>query len=241
VKGNDHILVDFGMTGPQALLQTAGLSPLDIEVVCPTHSHADHIGGLECLALLNRYVGRKFFNKPKTRMIITEEYQRILWDNSLRGGLERNEEGEGSKAMTFSDYFGIIRPRWKTHQPRETFEVVVGGIKLELFRTKHIPDNGPDWETSFISYGMLIDDRIFFSGDTRFDEDLIEMYKDRSEIMFHDVQFFLGGVHAPLANLRELPKSVKEKMLLMHYADDWGKQDISGFLGFAKQGVRYIF
>lgn len=68
--------------------------------------------------------------------------------------------------------------------------------------------------------------------------------------MFHDVQFFPGAVHAPLADLKTLPKDVKEKMSLIHYADDYKKQDIlsgtseNDFCNgapFTIQGCRYIF
>lgn len=242
IKGDQHVMVDFGMTGPTALAATAGLTPNDIEVVLPTHSHADHVGGLECLALMNRYVGQKFMGKPKVKAVIAEEWQRLLWDCTLRGGLEWNEEVDGShKKLVFSDYFDVIRPTWLVHQPREVFKVNIGGIELELFRTKHIPEQAPGWETSFVSFGLMIDNKVFFSGDTKFDRDLIDMYADRSEVMFHDVQFFPGAVHAPLTDLNTLPARIKEKMLLMHIADNFDTQDIRGFAGYAKQGVRYIF
>ena len=241
IKGDTHIMVDFGMTGPRALFQTAGLGILDIEVIFPTHSHADHIGGLECLALLNRYAGQKIFGQPKkTNVIITEEYQRVLWDATLRGGLEKNEES-GGRNLNFGDYFNAIRPKWKTHQPREIFEISIGSINLEIFRTKHIPDSAPSWETSFISYGLLVDGRVFISGDTRFDPELIEMYAPRAEIMFHDVQFFSEGVHAPLDKLKTLSAKIKEKMILIHYADNWNQQEINDFSGWARQGKSYIF
>ena len=240
IKGDTHILVDFGMTGPAALKGT-GLKPTDIETVLPTHSHADHVGGIECLGLMNRYVGQKFLKKPKLKMIITEEYQRILWDRTLRGGLEDNEnpEGRGQK-LGFVDFFDVIRPKWKTHQPRETFEVDHGSIHLELFRTMHIPEQSVNWEESFISYGVFIDERIFISGDTRFDPELIDLYKD-AEVMFHDVQFFPGAVHAPLEDLRTLPKEIKEKMYLIHYADNWHEQNFDGFAGWAEELVGYNF
>lgn len=95
IKGDKHIMVDFGMTGPQALKQTAGLDAVEIECILPTHSHADHVDGIECLVLLNRYVGQRFQGKPMLKMIIPEEYQRILWDRTLRGGLEYNEDLNG--------------------------------------------------------------------------------------------------------------------------------------------------
>ena len=240
VKGDTHILVDLGSTGQRALRETAGLGLSDIEVILPTHSHADHVGGIENLALNNRYVGRRFQQKPKLKMIIGEEYQRMIWDYTLRGGLEYNEENDAGQKLYLVDYFDIVRPKWKTHQPRETFEVDYGGIHLEIFRTKHIPDTSSNWETSFLSYGLFVDDRIFLSGDTRFDQELIEMYA-HAEYFFHDVQFFPDAVHAPLADLRTLPSEIKARMGLIHYADNFYQQDISGFAGWAGQGVGYLF
>ena len=242
VKGDTHIMVDFGMTGPAGLLDAAGLKPTDIEVLLPTHSHADHIGGIECIGLMNRYVGQKFLKKPKVTVIITEEYQSVLWDRSLRGGMEYNEEEMTERrTLQFGDYFNVVRPTWKTHQPRQIHELDYNGIHLEIFRTKHIPDTAPNWEASFISYGLFIDGHVFVSVDTRFDRELIDLYADRSDVMFHDVQFFPEGVHAPLEKLRELPPEVKQKMFLMHYSDDWAKHDVSDFAGWAIQGTRYIF
>ena len=245
IKGDQHLLVDFGATGQRALLETAGLKPTDIEYVLPTHSHADHIGGFECLALMNRYVGRRFMNKPKLKMVVTPEYQRILWDYSLRGGLEWNEADEADEdsgeKLTLADFFEVITPDWKTHQPREIWAVDVGGIKLQMFRTKHIPEGEGGWADSFVSYGLLIDGKVFYSADTRFDPDLINLYADQAEVMFQDVQFFPGAVHAPLEDLKTLPDAVKAKMMLVHYADSFQEQDITGFAGWTQQGVIYEF
>lgn len=242
IKGNQHIMVDFGMTGPAALLDVAGLKVTDLEVLLPTHSHADHIGGLEAVALMNRYVGIPFMKKPKVTMIINEDYQRILWDRSLRGGLEYNEEEVALKRnLGFSDYFNVIRPCWKQQQPREVHDIQFGDIHLEIFRTKHIPDTASGWQESFISYGLMIDGHVFMSGDTRFDRALIDMYGDKASVIFHDVQFFPGGVHANLDDLKTLPEEIKEKMYLIHYPDNWESIDIRGFAGWGEEGVRYIF
>jgi len=248
IKGDTHIMVDFGSTAPYALASSTTLSLTDIEVVLPTHSHSDHVGGLEQLALMNRYIGRRIMSKKKLKMIIDENYQRILWTHTLQGGLEWNEKAkvsvhgkDGGQKLQFSDFFDVIRPTWKVQQPREVWQVNVGDIKIDLFRTNHIPEQEESWEASFISYGLFVDDRIFISGDTKFDLDLINMYADRSEIMFHDVQFFKGAVHAPLDDLKTLPDEIKQKMYLMHYSDNYFAQDISDFAGWAEQSVSYIF
>ncbi len=241
IKGDKHILVDFGATGPHALKNTARLQTTDIDVVLPTHSHADHIAGLENIGLSSRYVGTRFMKKDKVKIITDENYQRILWSFSLQGGLEWNEVDGMAHKLQFSDYFDVIRPTWKCFSPRETFEVNYGDIHLEIFRTNHIPEQSSKWEASFVSYGVFIDDHVFVSGDTKFDKDLIDIYASKSDVMFHDVQFFPGAVHAPLADLKTLPADIKKKMYLMHYADNWKSQDISDFGGWVQQGVRYIF
>jgi len=242
VKGNTHIAVDFGMTAPRALKETAGLEVTDLETVLPTHSHADHVGGIECVGLMSRYFGIPRLGKKKPVFIINEEYQEILWDRTLRGGMEWNEEEQTSQSLLgFCDYFDVVRPQWLKHQPREILSVNYGGIEIEMFRTMHIPDSARGWQDSFVSFGLWVDRRVFISVDTRFDRDLIDLYAHRSEVMFHDVQFFPGAVHAPLADLKTLPEDIKRKMHLMHYSDDWERQDISGFAGWTLQGHRYIF
>lgn len=245
IKGDTHIMVDFGQKGQIALWETAHLKTTDIEILLPTHSHANHIGGYETLALMNRYVGQRLMQKDFLKMIITPEYQRVLWDNSLRGGLEWNEEKVNDEIrgvrLGFGDFFKTIRPNWKTYSPRETFTCNIDEIHLELFRTMHIPEQSPSWEASFLSYGLMIDERVFISGDTRFDPELIEIYGDKAEVLFHDVQFFPGAVHAWLEDLRSLPIVIKEKMFLVHYADNWKDQKINEFAGWTQQGKRYIF
>ena len=181
IKGDQHIMIDFGMTGPRAIHEVAGIEHTDINIVLPTHSHADHIGGFETLGIDNRYI-----LKRRLKMIITEDFQRVLWTHSLQGGLQWNEI-ENNKMLSFSDYFEPIRPKWKSFSPRETYELDIGNIHLEMFRDAHIPEQAETWEASFISYGLFIDGHVFVSGDTKFDPSLIDLYADRSSIMFHDV------------------------------------------------------
>ncbi|GAB1429971.1 hypothetical protein MASR2M18_08040 [Ignavibacteria bacterium] len=240
VKGDTHILVDFGSTGPNALA-AVGIEPTDISVFLPTHSHCDHIGGVEFLSLLNRYVGVSVLKKPKLRMIINEEYQDILWNMSLRGGMEFNEVSAYGNRLTFDDYYDVARPTLKTTSPRETWEIDFNGIKIEIFRVNHIPGNSTSAGTAFITYGLFIDNRIMISGDTKFDMSLIELYADRAEYIFHDASLSPNPVHASLSELRGLPADIKKKMFLMHYSDDWRNFPVDDFAGYARQGERYIF
>ena len=246
IKGNTHIAVDLGNSFPTALWQVAGLKEGDIRCVLPTHSHDDHAGGVGQIALFNKYIGRPYDKHPKLDCIITNDYQRILWDKTLSGSLEYNaryllEDGE-ERMLNFSDFFNVIRPIWKEHKRREIFEIDYKGIKLEMFRTNHIPEQSKDWSDAFVSYGLYIDDRIFYSSDTKFDPELIAMYCDCSEYMYHDFQMFdPETVHAPFSVGQKMAPYVKEKVFPMHLSEDYLEKDISGFAGWAEQGCRYIF
>ncbi len=240
IKGQDHILVDCGTKTPQALHET-GLPITDIKNIFITHSHADHIGGLEELLLRNRYITR-----TKPNIIINETYQHILWDLSLRGGCAFNEEN-ANDVLNFHDFVNIIHPTHLHGYSRQTMEAEIGKINIKIVRTKHIPDSSNSWESSFWSSGLIIDDRILFTADTRFDPDLIKDFDAvfNFEIIFHDCQFFTGGIHASLEELSQLPDKYKKKTLLTHYGDNWNKYlnqiKKQNFIGLAKQMVYYNF
>lgn len=241
IKGNKHILVDFGMTGPRALDEIAGIDVADIDTVLPTHSHSDHIGGMEFLALYHRYVVEQILHKQKLKMIITEEYGKILWELSLRGGLEWNESNSFGRKLRFGDYFDAIRPKIITRTPRLKAEIDYEGIHIELFGTNHIPDNAKTQKQAFITFGLFIDNKIMVSGDTKFDRELIMEYAEKAEVIFHDTSFLPNPVHSSIIEMRTLPPEIKKKIYLMHYSDNWKEQNISDFAGFVKAGYRYIF
>lgn len=238
VKGNDHVLIDCGTLCPYAF--TTYNTPItSVKNVLITHSHADHIGGLEEMALMGRYT-----TKVRPKMVITDYYKKILWNQSLRGGCSYGEYTDGGY-MTFDDYFEQIKPRQIARLPRPMYEADVGSINIKIFRTKHIPDSAGSWRKSFYSEGVLIDDRILFPSDTRFDRALLDWMcgKYPVEYIFHDCQFYPGGVHAPYDDLKTLPDDMKKKMYLCHYGDNYDKFDAvkDGFAGFTERGVYYDF
>jgi len=240
VKGDTHILVDFGLTAPFKLKPITGVDILDIENVLPTHSHSDHIGGLEYLTLKNRYLGQPK-GKPRITMIVPEEYKTVLWDESLKGGLKYNELGKDEPEMNFDSYFNSVIPKKIKKDGRVKHHINFKGIDLEFFHTNHIPGRAESAEDAFITYGLFIDGKVFFSGDTKFDKELIDQYKDKSEVLFHDCSFFPNPVHASIESLRTLSPELRKKIMLMHYGDDYANHEYSDFMGLAVPGVRYIF
>ena len=250
IQGDYHVLVDCGTLGSLAL-DDIGLSVTKVQCYLPTHSHADHIGGFEEIALVNRYITNSL-NKPK--MIIVEEYQDLLWAKSLSGGIEFCETKKG-KPLQLTDFFDILRPKEIEILGQKTWLYQHGPIDLVFMRTRHIPDSTTSIDEAQWCSGILVNNRVWVSGDTMFDRDYPTSFSEISEVMFHDCQMFKGGVHASYSELMTLPAEVRSKMYLYHYNDNWdnpktwvgtsdnftGDPFQDGFLGWAQQQVAYDF
>lgn len=240
LKGDDHLLIDCGTKSPQAL-HDLGIEPSQIGNFLITHTHADHIGGLEEVMMVNRYL-----TSSKPTILINEEFEEILWEHSLRGGSAYSEVHDG-RPLSFGDFWNAVRPVKSVGMKRETWEAKVGSIDIKMPRTMHFPDNARSWQDSFWSCGVLIDERVLFTSDTRFDPELLMEFDERYEleVIFHDCQFFTGGVHASLDELATLPENLKSKIILMHYGDNWEQYEeramAAGFHSFAKQNHSYTF
>jgi ribonuclease BN (tRNA processing enzyme) len=253
VKGDNHVMIDIGSRASMALAE-AGLGPLDIENLLVTHSHADHIGGMEEWCLTARYVAPFALGcargEYRPRLFTTTDYAHILWDYSLRGGLEHSEETQPGRRLALSNYVNLAYGDYQAGFGRPVYRLTVGdaddAIDLKLMRTNHIPDSSASWQTAFYSIGVLVDDRVFISGDTMFDRELVEVFGSGAEIIFHDCQDFVGGVHASYEELRGLPAHLKEKIVLYHLPDGIEEKfdpAADGFRGWAasyRQGS-YIF
>jgi ribonuclease BN (tRNA processing enzyme) len=209
-----------------------------------THQHADHIGGLEELALSNTYLfadaesGKGF----KPQIISSINVLVNLWDTSLKGGLGAIQ---GRHAL-LQDYFFILS--LKHHRQQHDHFLLLKRYRFDIFPTDHIQiERKYDWP----SYGLFITDTrsgqtVFFSGDTRFDYPAYAEMMRRAKICFHDVQLFeqRDAVHPLIGELRTMPAEIKKKTHLYHYGDDWdsGPFDFVAdeFAGFARPQERML-
>ena len=239
VKGQEHLLIDCGTLCSYAFENLYNGKITDINNLLLTHPHADHIGGVEELALAGKYIVKRPVN-----LVITDKFKKLLWKESLCGGIQFSEEGR----MTFEDYFNQIKPVRIQKKPFEMFEANVANINVKLFRTRHVTTRKNSLKESQISYGLIIDDRVLFTADTQFNRPQLEFLLDKFpkiEVIFHDcdVMGYSRGVHAAYDELVTLPKEIKEKTYLCHYSEAVNTIDalVDGFAGLAKHWVYYDF
>lgn len=253
---DDLLLIDFGGLGPRALFELKDRPGFEylghdgqinypaIRRIFVTHQHADHIGGLEELALTNAYAyseaqGNKGF---KPQIISSINVLVNLWDTSLKGGLGAIQ---GRHAL-LQDYFFILALKHQDHQ-HDSFSLL-RRYRFDIFQTDHIQiERKYDWP----SYGLYITDTktgqtVFYSGDTRYDYATYSAMMQAARCCFHDVQLFdyPDPVHPLITELRTMPDEVKKKTVLYHYGDDWDCGDFdfvaTEFAGFAQPQRRYV-
>ena len=215
-RGDYTLLIDCGVTAPLSLYKI-GL-PLDaINAIIITHIHADHTGGLEEFAYRMKF---QYLGKPV--LYVPDTLVEMLWDHSLRGGLEQGNW------RSLDAYFEVRRIR--EGEPVDLHD----GLAVEIIRTEHIPGK--------LSYSLLFNNSFFYTSDMKFDPELVtDLVRKRGCVVFHDCQFVSPGeVHASLEELLTLPEDVQSKIYLMHYADDRERYEgRTGRMRFVEQHVRY--
>lgn len=194
-------LLDCGFKVPQTL-HDMGINMSEIDGIIISHVHADHTGGLEEFGFMGMYV----FNK-KFDLYLAEDLVRELWDKTLAGGME--ELGGGLKGK-LEDFFNVY-----TFSDLKEFNV--NDLNILPIKTLHVNPSKP-------SYSFVINDKVFFSADMKFDRALIvSLFKEGIEHFFHDCQLFTqeNGVHASLEELTTLPEEIRVKIKAMHYGDNY--------------------
>lgn len=215
-SGGRRLLIDAGYTIKFAL-RDRGLSLSDIDAVFITHAHADHCFGLERIGYECRF---KHGFKP-TLYLPPGVYEE-LWEHTLKGGMGRVGEG----AAELSDFFEVVR--------LEKDEFGFEGVRLTTFPNSHTP--------GIPSYGLMINDRLLYSGDTLPIPDIVQRLAPAT--ILHDATLSdWNPVHATVHALCEsYPEDVRKRMYLMSYEDhfeEYLSQVEQEFAGFARQGQEF--
>ncbi|MBD0381831.1 MBL fold metallo-hydrolase [Paenibacillus sedimenti] len=212
LQGHNSALFEFDETNlcidfPESNhlgLHRLGMQLNQIENIFITHLHEDHINGLQKLALFHRvYPG-----KTKPKLFVPAGLKDDLWQ-CLRHGLELTTRGK----LAFEDYFDIVCVE-------ERF--MIAGFTFELVQTLHVPE--------MLSYGIVCKPHFYFSGDTRLEERFILDVAGEVRTIYHECHMQDDHLpsHTSLDELLTLPEAVQEKLILMHYVDDyldWGTRE----------------
>lgn len=186
----------------------AGLpEPLDFEhmhAAAISHLHADHCCGLEAFGYYSF-----FALKRRAKLLIHPNVSARLWEGLLAAGMERVQSKPDTPASrkTLDDYFELID--LSLSKPVEC-----GPFAIECRPTIH----------SVPTYALkvTVGGRVFgYSADTAYDPTLIEWLGPADLIVHEATTIEHTGVHTPYQKLAALPESVRSKMRLTHYPDDF--------------------
>ena len=203
--------------------QAAGL-PLDLDAitgVALSHLHADHVSGLEDLVFYLRFkLGRR------TPLLAHPDVTAKLWSGTLGGSMsETREVPDGPLvAQRFDDYFDLTP--LSTDHP-----AAFGPFQVECRITRHLI---PTTAFRITVHGRVLG----FSADTSFDSDLID-WLSPADLIVHEVTHQPGSpVHTPYARLAALPETLRARLRLIHYPDEFDPD--ASAIETLRQGLAYM-
>ncbi len=226
----EPFLVDFGHTAPRAL-HALGIEMRSVARVLLSHLHGDHVGGLEELGFTGYF---SWGERPVLH--VPANLLPHLWDHVLAAGMgQRLHDPSGRPRTAGLETYFDVRPL----RPREA--VSLGSVRATPFATPHVPGR-PSW-------GFRLEDRAtggvaVLTCDSRLHRGNLEGPGRGAHAIFHDCQLSDNGapIHATLRELLALPLDVQERILLVHYGDDWGfSVGQTGPMAFAREGQVYRF
>lgn len=224
----DTLLLDAG-SDLRFSLNLQEKSYHDIRNVFISHLHADHIGGMEWLAL-STFFDNSYLGKP--RLFIAEALVNEIWNKSLAGGLSTllNQQSD------LETYFDV-------HTVRDEGKFVWQGIDFTLIQMIHVFNNFQ----LVPCYGLLFNyrsTRILYTADTQYVPHQLSQLYEEADIIFHDCETskVKSGVHTHYEELLLIPHHVRKKIWLYHYNP--GKlpdAKADGFCGFVTRGQCFTF
>lgn len=193
--GHPWLTIDCGSEGLTAYVAHYGAMP---QAVFITHTHLDHVGGLE------RLFGAGYFATPRrdsTRLYVPAALVPLL---QQRIGSYPNVVAEGG--ANFWDAFRLVPVGdafWHD------------GLRLECFPVRH------HWpETAF---GLRLRGSLVWTGDTRPIPEQLAKSADAGEIVAHDCALHGNPSHSGIDDLeREYDRALLSRCLLYHYGHDDG-------------------
>lgn len=226
-KNNKKLLIDCGSDARQALFDL-NYSHSDITDVYISHLHSDHSGGLEWLALSNKFDPKQ----SKPNLYANTHIIKDIWQHTLSGGLS-TIQGVKAELSTFFSVYPI----------KDNGSFMWENIEFQTVQTVHVVSG-----YAFMhSYGLMFSinkKRIFITTDTQFAPNQLQDFYGMSDIIFHDCETnsSKSGVHAHYTELCTLSAETKKKIWLYHYhPGSLPNAKADGFCGFVKKGQAFSF
>jgi ribonuclease BN (tRNA processing enzyme) len=176
--------------------------------VVVSHLHADHCCGLEDLGYYSFHVlGRR------AKLLMHADTSARLWNGLLAAGMELTQSNRDQPPVQrqVGDFFDLI-------ELSEAQPVKCGPFSVECRRTIH----------SIPTFALRItagDRMLGYSADTAYDPALITWLAPANLIIHEATTLVHTGVHTPYESLAALPASLRSRMRLTHYPDDF---DVNG-------------
>ncbi|MCI0630619.1 MAG: MBL fold metallo-hydrolase [Phycisphaerales bacterium] len=174
-----------------------------IDDIILTHLHGDHSNGIEMFGFFRR-IGRLNGRIPtKPRLHVSRPVSQRLWQR-LAPSMEAPMPFGSHGASTLEDYFDV-----RVLEPGRT--TTIAGLDVDCRFTGHpVPTIGLLIHDAQTSFG--------WSADTPFERAHID-WLNQAGVFVHESN--LGPSHTPIESLNQLPKSIRDKIRLIHLPDDF--------------------
>lgn len=198
--GKPQLLVDCGPDIVDRYLEAYGEPPSALYI---THTHMDHVGGLERLFGLLQFDPRW---RGKTRVFVHADVLPLL---HARVADYRGAAAEGG--VNFWQAFQLVPCRrgfW------------LDGLWFRLFATRH---HAPG-----TSFGLALPGCLVFTGDTRPIPEVLKAVAGQHEPVAHDCGLKGNPSHTGSDDLpNEYPEALRQRMILYHYASAAAGREIA--------------
>lgn len=253
-----RFVIDFGSDIRHSLAYSAGLKMGDIDAWYCSHPHADHIGGVEGIALST------FFN-PFWRP------SKVQWFENMKKAYNCTNIAEAVLEEPLPDFCKpmmighreVLAELWKAAAPGLNTIQGLKEVKLETYFNvqpmisnvqKTIIDGKRTWiyytiesthvisgTASMPSYGLMFESsdgkRIYFPTDTMFlmPPNMVAIYK-MADVIYQDCETGpKSGVHSHIDDIEQANPNIKKKLYLYHYTDE-PKVNESDYMGILRTG-----
>lgn len=210
VRWNDNsLLIDAGTLIMRALHELE-VPPTSITAIYASHMHPDHVGGIYDLGYRIAV-----YEKRRLPVYLHSEMSETIWDNYLSGVATHYRDATDTPRKGDRNTFFDFRPIQRTFEAPEP-GAEIDGLTLRLVRMDHIPSSP--------CHGVVLDERVFVTTDTRFLPQMLERVVNQFpiEAVFHDCMFSPSAkiYHTLYEELMTLPKDIRDLLILTHYEDE---------------------